>query len=814
MKATEEGKPASVKVSFKVKKTGKTSKYSYVSKVNVIEDKLTLTAEATHVNEIVVTANKAFEDASKVKATVKKGTADRAATATVEGSKITLAMEAKLTKGSYTITVEGAEDTAITVPLEVEKDETLTTFWIADNLVADSMDATTSGSIKYAALNQYGDKMVSNAPTVSCSFGTVGSIKAATATAEGKIPVTGINSVLAIEGVKGTVVLVGDMGVTASKEITYSTFSKAVSVDIAGTYHVNSATMKNISEGDKPSEYELLFTAKDQYGYNLSADEISGVEVTVIAGLTGVSTSGNISSFTPRTVKGVDYIAVPLAGTKAYAGDATLTIVNKYYGLLNSSSLTIGKKVDIANVTITADNGVYENQDNVMGYEIVDTNGNTVTDYATLNDSDVIDIRGTGLRWEKNKDGSAKLIYTLSDLGLANPNDNTDKAYTTKSVTVKANPQTGGNYIVKTFSFTVNEKRVVKSVTGIAADTTTAISKTSTGNLTIASSKFVFVDQYSNKVVDGDKQCTAAVKGIVAGSTTGTDIGTAVYVADNGVFDVNIDVANAKIIATPSGIAGTATVYLKYDNDATSGKNVTASPSNYDAKFTISAYDTTGVDVSSIKIKSVNDGFTVTSSDAANATTMKNMLTVVATVGGSETVIPADQYVIVKNENNSFGSEDDAKDVKTKTAKITVQVTTWDSSNTNIETQVSKEYEVSRDVAKLYKVTGVVDAVSTASINSVTTFAADTFVNGFKFKNQYGIGDCEVTDAKLTGAKQDSVVYNIQLVATNNKTGYTISSDGLNSANVKIKEAGTYTFKITATTLDGSSKDFTWTVTW
>ena len=39
MKATEEGKPASVKVSFKVKKTGKASKYSYVSKVNVVDEK-------------------------------------------------------------------------------------------------------------------------------------------------------------------------------------------------------------------------------------------------------------------------------------------------------------------------------------------------------------------------------------------------------------------------------------------------------------------------------------------------------------------------------------------------------------------------------------------------------------------------------------------------------------------------------------------------------------------------------------------------------------------------------------------------------
>ena len=727
-----------------------------------------------------------------------------------------MAMDAKLTKGSYTITVEGAEENAITVPLEVEKDETLTTFWIADNLVADSMNATTSGSIKYAALNQYGDKMVSNAPTVSCSFGTVGTVKAATATAEGKIPVTAINQVLAIEGIKGTVVLVGDMGVTATKEITYSTFAKAVSVEVAGTYHVNSATMKNIAEGDDPSGFELLFTAKDQYGYGLGADELAGVEVTVIAGLTGVKTSGVISSFTTRTVKGVDYVAVPLTGTttpgKAYAGEATLTIVNKNYGLLNSSSITIGKKVDIANITITADNGVYENQDNVMGYEIVDTEGKSITDYATLIDTDVINLGPTGLRWEKNKDGSAKLIYTLGNEGLVVTGDNTDKNYTTKSITVTANPQTGGHYLVKTFSFTVYETRVVKSVTGIAADTTTSISKALAGtdSLKIKSSKFVFADQYSNKVVDGDKQCTAGVKHIQAGSLTGRT-GTSVYIATNGAFHVNVDSTNNMIVATPSGIAGTATVYLKYNYD--SSETVEAKASDYDAKFTISAYDTDGVDVSTIKIKSVNDGFTVASADAVSSAAMKAMLTVVATVGGTETVIPKDQYVIVKNENNSFSADDDAKGTKTKTAKITVQVTTWDSANSNIETQVSKEYEVSKADAKLYKVTGVVAATSTASITSATTFEADTFVTGFKFKNQYNKGDCTVTDSAISGADQGSVAYSIRLVSATDNSGYKISADGLNSASVKISKNGTYVFKITATTPDGSSKDFEWKVT-
>lgn len=106
MKVTEEGKPASVKVSFKVKKTGKASKYTYASKVNVIEDKYTMTAEATAVKEITLTFNKAVEDTTAAKIVVKKGNSTPTFTATWADDKksVALAMDSKLTKGTYDVT--------------------------------------------------------------------------------------------------------------------------------------------------------------------------------------------------------------------------------------------------------------------------------------------------------------------------------------------------------------------------------------------------------------------------------------------------------------------------------------------------------------------------------------------------------------------------------------------------------------------------------------------------------------------------------------------------------------------------------------
>ncbi len=805
-------KSTNVVITFKNNKTKKLTKVTTKAVVKEAEKpdeayKIN-SATATGVKTITVELNKAVANAASVSAVVKKGTAARESKFTVDGSKIVIAMDAKLTAGEYTVTLEGLEATALTANVNVEKDETLTSFEIADYIVAKSTTATTTGTIKFAALNQYGEKMVSTEPTVTCSFGTVANqkpVKPATATAEGVIEVTDISPMLAIIGTKGTVVLVGDMGVTATKEISYNSAATASTVEVAGTYHKNSATLKNITEGDAIADYELLLTAKDQYGYAMSADEFKDVNASLAGGLTNlaIKLNGQKIDYTTRTLDGVDYIAIPLEGnngkTKAVAGDATLTIVNPFKGLLTTTTITVVKNVIIKSLNITADNGVYAKQDNELSFEAIDADGKSVTSYAVL--SNLLGFANApGLRIEKNKDGSAKMIYKPT----ASPEQaGTDKASQPAVLTVTANSQVGGEYLVKTFTFTVYQTRYAKSVLGVAADQTTSISSKDTAkSLVIKSSKLILADQYSNKVVDGEDAFNDAIFDTTANQVTGT----AIYVATNGA--INVSVTGKAITATPVAV-GTATVYMKYNYDAT--KTVTASSSNYDAKFTISVFDTAGVEASGLEIKSVNDGFAVKAADASGAA-LKAKLKVVAKVGGTETEIPASQYEIVKCENNSFTTDDDAKNVKTKTAKVTVQVTTWDSSNTNIETQITKEFEVSRADEKLFKVTKAKGASEAAlSISgSAAVLNADNFVSGFEFKNQYGI------DATASDADATSVKYDIRLVSLGADTpsdGYTITSGGLNSAKVQFTKAGKYVLKITATTEDGSSKDYQLTVT-
>lgn len=798
-------------ITFKNKTTKKTTNLTTKVVVKAVEQKpeeeqLTMTAAVKGVKTIEVSFNKAIASPDAVKVTVKKGTAARDCKATVDGSKITVAMEAKLTAGTYTVSVEGVDTAAMTADVVVEKDETLTSFEIADYLTAESQKVTTNGSIKFAALNQYGEKMASTDPTVSCSFSSNVEVKSATATKEGEIVVKNINPTLAIVGTKGTVVLVGDKGVTTTKEISYNVAPTATTVELVGSYHKNSASLKNITEDDTASDYELLFTVKDQYGYDMEASKLTDLQISLVGGLTGLSLNVK-PSLTTRTYKGVDYLALALTGGKTTAGDATLMIVNPYKGLLLNTTVTVAKNIVIKSISITADNGVYDNQDNEMGYEFVDADGKSITSYAEL--TNVVTLN-KAMRFERKSDGTAKLLFKPVK-AVVKSDTKSNKNSTPVVAIVSANKVTSGDYLLKTFTFTVNEERVVTGVTGIKSDVVTSMSKGNKKGLTIKSTDLLLADQYSNKVTSDEGIFN---KKLYKNTVPANASGTAVYVdANNCVDDSASDFSKNELKVTPTGV-GTATVYLKYSTGG--DKAVTASASDYDAKFSISVYDTASVDVSTLAIDSINDGFAVelygkdgSDKKGTDAGSAKKALTVddikvVAMVGGTKTVIPSDQYVIVKNENNTLSTTELNAGTDTKTAKLTVQVTTWDSSNTPIETQISKEYQVSCAGSKLYKVTDATDSKNN-TVTEKTTVTGAAFVKQFTFVDQY--------NAKTTTeTKVDSVSYKIENVSATDKSGYTITSNETNQAKLVIEKVGTYTFKITVTAPNGSTKSYTYEV--
>ncbi len=836
-------------ITFQNKKTKKTTNLTAKVVVKTVEPVVVpqsiVKAEVTGVKTVTLTmANDVASVASPVAITVKKNTSDRPCKATADGKTITLAMDAKLTQGAYTVSITGLEDTALTAEFNVEKDETLTSFSVSDYLVAQDVDTTTVGSIKFAALNQYGEKMNASDPTVTCSFGKVTNnnkpSKSASATAEGVITVEDINAVLAIPGTKGVVTLVGDMGVTATKEISYNTFAKATKAEVVGIYNKNTAALTTLKEDDKASDYELLLKVIDQYDSEMSQSDFANkqkLRVTISGGLTGLSVDkeSNDSAFSTRTYDGNDYIAVNLAATssKILAGDATLIVTGNYSGMLINDKITVAKNVVVKSANITADNGIYWGQENTLNYEFIDQDGNAITDYVTLVENcGVTFSNGDGyLRFERQDDGKAKLIADLTNpTGTEPSQSNTDKASKPFIVTCYANSQTGGEYLVKTFSLTVNESRVAKGVTGVKDDVTLAISaKNTKKNLTIKSTDIVLADQYSNPLKDDEKAFNKTM--VAASAAASITSGTSVFVKQNATPSFNVAVVDNKIVATPTAVVGNATVYLKYKytTDTTKQTNPVASDRNYDAKFVLTAYDTKSVDVSTLFIDSIKDGCDVTSG-AADKMDVDDIV-VKAKVGGVNTVIPADQYVITDKGAYNWTNEELSKGVETKKATLKIQVTTWDASNTPISTELTKEYTVSRAKSKLFKVDStVVDTVGVAisgnviSGNSLTlaspvVIKGTDFVKQFKFKDQYGLGANTVANlkadtSKLVGGDLDtgSVTYKITVLSSGNKDAYEISHNGTNQARIVIVEKRYCKFKVTVTAPDGSSKSVTYVV--
>lgn len=810
-------KASSAKAAKKATKIAKTATLKVVVKAKA-EEKMTMTAEATGAKQITVTFNKAIADASKVKATVKKGTADRACKATVDGTKIVLAMDAKLVQGTYTVSVEGVDTAAMTADVVVEKDETLTSFKVSSVAAmgrlndANATVATDSAIITYDALNQYGERMNVSNPQVSCTLGTAAVTKAASATASGEITVTKMPTIMAIQGTKGTVILVDkNSGVNLNAEVTVSTSSTPATLELVGVYNANSNKIEDLRAGDKLDGRYILFTAEDQYGNDFTNEDVfeKVTTVSLAGGLTNVAlaTGDYVST---RTVDGKDYLAIQLAAGTAAAGTYNLTIVNKEKGMLLNGTYTVSDSVVIKSININADKGLYANKgEQELGYEIVDQNGNSVTSYSVLNDSNLVRFDAgdyATVKFVKNADGTAKLIY---DLGLnadvqnaaINRDAENDKENIPTVITVYANPQTSSNLIVKPVTFNINEKKVAKSASKLKADTATVVALGKT--LDIAWDKIVYADQYGNEMSAGDAGVDKA-EGVTTGAVVATQ--TSIYAVLTDGMAMTADTANKKFVfAAGNSKAPSATVYVRYGKAATT--------SNYDFKFTVTAASTTSVDASTLKIDSVKGGNAVSATlngagDAYEASITEADIKVVAKIGGVDTVLPSDQYVIKSTKDMSIKLDDYNKGTKSKTATVTIQVTTQDANGNRTETELTKTFQITADSAKIAKVDGVQAAATSGSAIAATGsgLVADDLKAMFKYKDQFGEGFTFVAGAAGSGDVMVSVdIYKLAAGATADDC--IIIGSGTKNTKVTFKVAGTYTLSVKAYMLDADGKE-------
>lgn len=784
-----------------------------------------MNASVTGVKTITVEFNKAIADASKVKATVKKGTADRACKATVDGSKITLAMDAKLIKGTYTVSVEGVADTAMTADVVVEKDETLTSFKVSSAATmartsdANATPATNSAVVVFEALNQYNERMTVSDPQVSCTLGTARISKSATATAAGEITISDMQAVMAIQGTKGTVILVDkNNGVNANAEVTVSAVATPATLEVAGVYNANSNKIEDLKAGDKlyNGGYYILFTAKDQYENDFTNATVFNkiTTISIAGGLTNVELYDDSNYVSTRTVDGKDYLAIKLGGAAAKAGTYNVTIVNKERGMLLNNTYTVADSVVVKSINITADKGLYANKgEQELSYEITDQNGNSVTSYAVLNDSSVVRFGDSRFKFVKNTDGTAKLVFdagTDADVtalnNSINKQTNDDKESTPLILTVYANPSTSSNFIVKPMTLTIYEQKIAKSVSKLKADTATVLALDKT--LEVSLGDIVYADQYGNEMSAGDAGLDVAEKTVdgetvikVTDSATVSAGQTSYYVDAKDGMTVSLSSDKKKLVFDATSVSSkspSATVYLRYGKRATT--------SDYDYKFVVTATDTTGVDASTLKIKSINDGnmiSAVADGDDYKATITVNDIKVVGKIGGVDTIIPSSQYVIKSTKDMTIKADEYSKGTKTKTASVTIQVTTQDANGTRTETELTGTFKITAATAFIAKVDGVKDAGVVAGVSSPDATVTGSALKAlFKYKDQFG-GDLAYTPS-TSGAGDVKISVDVYKLPA-----------GLSAEDCKIVGSGTSDTTVRLTrgyTVDGTDYGYTYTL--
>ena len=816
--ATSEGKPASVKVSFKAKKTGKTSKYSYVSKVTVTEDKLTMTAAATKVKKLTVTFNKAV-DTTTTKLAVKKGAATPTITSTTfaaDAKSAEIVMGTKLTEGVYTVEATVGEE-KLTADVTVQ-DEKLTKFELVGNNLVATPTSKAAATISFKALNQYDEMMAADSiSNPTCSFGKATLNNAPTADKAGKITVSEIPDVLAVEGQTGTLVFVDSQtGVTANETVTYRSKAVAAKATVYGIYDTKKDKLVegNLKVGDTIANYKILMNIQNQYESDMTPDDIkvSDCEVSFnpASVLTDVDlygskinkTATDFNSLDELTYDGKSCMLIPLKvknGTKILeAGSLNLTIVSANKGVLATPSFKIDDAVMIQSFSVSPKTTVYGGQDNELVVDATDINGKAVTSYTDLKAA--VETQGlpAGVTLKKNSDGSGTFWYNPGSIA-GSKNDKWKKSEL-KTLVFKVNAPASGNYLVKTANVTAYANRLGWKVSGVTSDTTTATATKK--DLVFKLKTLTYEDQYSTAVKYADKDQLDPTK-----ISAYLDDSKGIFGNKTGAVTFTPDKdGNLQFTLKGGANKGNATLYLRYMNASDAD---VASADKYDLKVTLSVMDVDSLVASDLTMK-INDGnaiygvgpaklaiaeenktATVTKGavDAVNVTVV-----VTGTINGKTVVIPAGKCTIVDGASlGDYGVVSSTNPAKTEEKTVTVVV----ESSEGPQTITGKVTVSSVDpAAKTIKAATKKDI----SVTSGTAITATKLGATVDVKDQYGASMSKANDIRykvtFTGKnapdyqKEPYIVYNeTQRVEINLPVGeYTATVEYKLSDEVKFEQ--------------------------
>ena len=493
-------------------------------------------AEAKAADKIAVTLAEPV-DADDTVITLTKGTDAFAIEAewAETNDSVSLTTAAKLSKGTYTVTLASMTDETNTDSADVEvKDQTVTEIVILNDVALTNKDKDIAYAY-YDVKDQYGKSMRSSTSITwagSCTITpnkTNGQLKL-TKVADGddwvygeKIYVTGVNT---------------KTGVAKSKELTVGTEQNLYKIEMVGFVKKGTADIidakDGLPKGFKEGEYYMLFNAYDQNGDKLAADDIDKEDVTfitsdplIIKELTKINEPNAI------TIGGEEYNAVEVTpGIKvATGGEVTIDAIANKTGNKTSVVFNVGEDPVVATFTLSAPSATIADGDSIeIPFKAETADGKAITSFRTIAkqktfNTVTFNASDGNLDLVETDTGAAKLVWTDKTMPWSDP-QTTDGIDRPVLLTVIVVGGEGDNERID-----VQDKRRPDSIADVKMDKAYVADATIT--LTNTSS-FQFYDQYG-ALIDEDGDATD-------------------YGDDNGFFDAAADLTTLK----GTGFAGYA----------------------------------------------------------------------------------------------------------------------------------------------------------------------------------------------------------------------------------------------------------------
>ena len=772
-------------------------------------------AKQTKVKEITITSGKVVTKDSKIE--VKKGSVEVAPAEKKDGSKdiaidatgktVVITTAAKLTKGEYTVTIDGVTANFTAEDERVDKIEFSGDKAVLDSQVCDQCFSKTScgsnhdkrkiyktAKVGYKVYNQFNED-ITDATSVKLSGSDV---TAQTPAKKGEVEFTSKSlDGYRLNDIVAAVVIYNQNGVAVTKAGTFTISNEAAISEISikdGVYNKKGEAVTLTEDTNLAKEkLYVLVAAKDQYGNTkTSLTNNDNVMVQMAGGLTNLTLYGATPTSEEITVDGVKYAGFRLDKTPTEAigaGTATLIIISKGTGVTAQGTITVANGGKVDTITIQAPDLIVAGEDNKLGYTALDSYGKEVTKLSSLTDiTNVLTeaqakTAGKGIFAKENPaTGKAELYYKAASKPATGDWDPTAVIdYDTVSLITKTYKSTAVNFSIK-------PNAQPTSIVGTKDLTTGAIVGQ---QFTVLKDNIKVADQYgrTDKLSIDNYKIYAYFPDAKAGNNA-FDTADATYTVFNGLNNKKGEITEAVEISKKVGTSATAAqkadAYIT-DNDkdpitvvrfvlapSTVTTAAKLAPTENDGKNVLSTYDvtftsTTDANVKTYEVADIGTVYAGAKNDAYN----KDLDVKGVSSDGTKVAIPASKYEVevkgVTDDANDFKIIPKASDVtikqiqtsdltdagdtldKTKdkaTAEITLTFTFEDGQSIEKKVTISRETPQVKEV-KIKNGKDALEILTDTTAADNVTFATDV---------ETGVKAVKVAVNGLTDGTDDGIV--------------------------------------------------------